>query len=66
MSELLFPSLTGTKPESLFGGHLFSCLTIPRVDVKVVNSIATENFISCLRRFINRHGDVKELRCDNG
>ena len=26
----------------------------------------TDEFIMCLRRFINRRGDVKELRCDNG
>ena len=26
----------------------------------------TDDFIMCLKRFFNRRGDVKELRCDNG
>lgn len=26
----------------------------------------TDDFVMCLRRFINRTGDVKEIRCDNG
>lgn len=26
----------------------------------------TDDFIMCLRRFINRRGDVLELRCDRG
>ena len=34
--------------------------------LEVVNSMDTDEFIMCLRRFINRRGDVKELRCDNG
>ena len=36
------------------------------VHLEVVNSMDTDEFIMCLRRFINRRGDVKELRCDNG
>ena len=34
--------------------------------LEVVNSMDTDQFIMCLRCFINRRGDVKELRCDNG
>ena len=34
--------------------------------LEVVNSMDTDEFIMCLRRFINLRGDVKELRCDNG
>ena len=34
--------------------------------LEVVDSMDTDEFIMCLRRFINRMGDVKELRCDNG
>ena len=32
----------------------------------VVNSMDTDDFIMCLRRFKNRRGDVLELRCDRG
>ena len=45
---------------------LFTCLTTRSVHLEVVNSMDTDEFIMCLRRFINRRGDVKELRCDNG
>ena len=38
----------------------------PSVHLEVVNYMDTDEFIMCLRRFINRRGDVKELRCDNG
>ena len=41
-------------------------LTTRSVHLEVVNSMDTDKFIMCLRRFINRRGDVKELRCDNG
>ena len=45
---------------------LFTCLTTRSVHLEVFNSMDTDEFIMCLRRFINRRGDVKELRCDNG
>ena len=45
---------------------LFTCLTTRSVHLEVVNSMDTDEFIMCLRRFINLRGDVKELRCDNG
>ena len=45
---------------------LFTCLTTRCVHLELVNSVETDDFIMCLRRFINRRGDVKELRCDNG
>ena len=31
----------------------------------VVNSMDTDYFVMCLRHFINRRGEVKEIRCDN-
>lgn len=34
--------------------------------LEVVNSMDTDGFVMCLRRFINRRGEVKEIRCDNG
>ena len=45
---------------------LFTCLTTRAVHLEVVNSLSTDDFILCLRRFLNRRGDVLELRCDNG
>ncbi|KAL9975233.1 hypothetical protein ACROYT_G012367 [Oculina patagonica] len=45
---------------------LFTCLTTRCVHLEVVNSMDTDDFILCLRRFINRRGEVKEIRCDNG
>ena len=45
---------------------LFTCLTTRCVHLEVVNSMDTDDFIMCLRRFINRRGEVKEIRCDNG
>ena len=45
---------------------LFTCSTTRSVHLEVFNSMDTDEFIMCLRRFINRRGDVKELRCDNG
>ena len=44
---------------------VFTCLTNHSMHLEVVNSMDTDEFIMCLRRFINRRGDVKELRCDN-
>lgn len=45
---------------------LFTCLTTRAVHLEVVNSLSTDDFLLCLRRFLNRRGDVTELRCDNG
>ena len=45
---------------------LFTCLTTRAVHLEVVNSLSTDDFLLCLRRFLNRRGDVLELRCDNG
>ena len=36
------------------------------IHLEVVNSIYTDSFIMCLRRFIRCRGNVKMLRCDNG
>ena len=45
---------------------LFTCLTTHCVHLEVVNSMGTDDLVTCLRRFINRRGEVKEIRCDNG
>ena len=45
---------------------LFTCLTTRCVHLEVVSSMDTDDFVMCLRRFINRRGEVKEICCDNG
>ena len=34
--------------------------------LEVVNSMDTDDFVMCLRRFINRRGELKEICCDYG
>lgn len=45
---------------------LFTCLNTRSVHLELVNSMDTDDFIMCLRRFLNRCGEVLELPCDNG
>ena len=45
---------------------LFTCLNTRAVHLELVQSMNTDDFIMCLRRFINRRGEVSELRCDRG
>ena len=45
---------------------LFTCLTTRSVHLELVHSMDTNDFIMCLRRFMNRRGEVTELRCDRG
>ena len=45
---------------------LFTCLNTCAVHLELVQSMNTDDFIMCLRRFINRRGEVSELRCDRG
>lgn len=47
-------------------GCLFTCLTTRSIHLELANSLGTDDFIMCLRRFINRRGEISELRCDNG
>jgi len=44
---------------------LFTCLTTCCVHLEVVNSMDRDDFVMCLRRFINSRGEVKEIHCDN-
>ena len=46
--------------------YLFTRLNIRSVHLELVNTMDKEDFIKCLRRFINHPGDVLELRCDRG
>lgn len=45
---------------------LFTCMNTRAVHLELVQSMNTDDFIMCLRRFINRRGEVSELRCDRG
>ena len=47
-------------------GSVFTCLASWAIHLEVVNSMDTDSFIMCLRRFIGHHGNVRMLRSDNG
>lgn len=44
----------------------FICLIICCVYLEVVNLMDIDDFVMCLRCFINCRGEVKEICCDNG
>ena len=46
--------------------RLFTCMNTCAVHLELVQSMSTDDFIMCLRRFINRRGEVTEIRCDRG
>ena len=47
-------------------GAIFTYLASQAIQLKVVNTIYTDSFIMCLRRFIGRRGNVRMMGCDNG
>ena len=47
-------------------GLIFTCLCSRAIHLETLNSMETDAFINALRRFINRRGKVRELRCDQG
>ena len=47
-------------------GVLFTCMSCRAVHVETVNTMETDSFINCLRRFIAIRGPVRQLRCDRG
>ena len=47
-------------------GTLFTCLSSRAVHIEKSNSLSTDSFILCLRRFIGRRGNVRLIRSDNG
>ena len=47
-------------------GALFTCLVSRAVHIEVAHSLDTDSFLHALRRFIARHGQVREIRRDNG
>ena len=47
-------------------GAIFLCIASRAIHLEVVNSMDTDSFIMCLRRFIGCHENVRMLRSDNG
>ena len=47
-------------------GVLFTCLASRAIHLEVSASLETDSFINALRRFINRRGPVRTIRCDQG
>ncbi|MCG7865422.1 MAG: hypothetical protein JAY74_03510 [Candidatus Thiodiazotropha taylori] len=47
-------------------GVLFTCMACRAVHVETVNTMETDSFINCLRRFISIRGPLRQLRCDRG
>ena len=45
---------------------LFTCMNSRAVHLELVQSMGTDDFIMCLRRFINCRGEGTEIRCDRG
>ena len=47
-------------------GVLFTCLASRAIHLEVSAFLETDWFINALRRFINRRGPVRTIRCDQG
>jgi len=45
---------------------LFTCLASRAAHLESTNTMDTDSFIQCLRRFIGRRGPIRTIRCDNG
>jgi len=55
----------GRKERKTYGA-LFTCVVSRAVYTEVAHSLETDCFLNVLRRFIARHGPVREIRSDNG
>ena len=47
-------------------GVLFTCLACRADHVETTNSLSTDSFINCLRRFLSIRGPIRTLRSDRG
>ena len=47
-------------------GVLFTCLASRGVHLETAISLDTSSFINALRRFLARHGPVRQIRCNQG
>ena len=60
-----FYTKNGRKQSKRYG-VVFTCLATRAVHIEVADSLDTSSFISALRRFQARRGQVKYIRSDNG
>lgn len=47
-------------------GVLFTCLSSRAIHLEVSATLETDSFMNALRRFINRRGPIRTIRCDQG
>ena len=47
-------------------GVIFTCMSSRSVHLETANSLSGSSFINALRRFLNRRGNVRQLRSDQG
>ncbi len=47
-------------------GVLFTCLACRAVHVETSNTLSTDSFINCLRRFLAIRGPIRQMRSDRG
>ena len=47
-------------------GCIFTCMTVRAVHLEVLHTLLTDSFISALRRFVARRGNVGHIYSDNG
>ena len=60
-----FPVKDGGKIQKRYGA-MFTCLSSRAVHIEVTSNLTTDSFIQALRRLINRRGNVRMIRSDNG
>ncbi|XP_068245318.1 uncharacterized protein [Palaemon carinicauda] len=47
-------------------GVIFTCLNMMAIHLEVASNLTSDSFISAFRRFLDRRGQVKMVRCDCG
>ena len=47
-------------------GCIFTCMTVRAAHLEVLHTLSTDSFISALRRFVARRGNVGHIYSDNG
>ena len=65
--DMFGPSLVknGQKIQKRYGA-MFTCLFSRAVYIEVTSNLTTDSFIQALRRLINKRGNVRMIRSDNG